>query len=343
MNPSRSVYVPTIIVTLLLAGLACSSKSKDDAGQKDSGTGDSQSVCTQSCDDGHDCTVDTCVSNKCQHSIGPKAGATACLSGQYCTLDSGCVAAPACSTADQCVADWKDDACKVNIKCEAASSVCTFDLLDKDGDGHSPKICGGDDCNDNNASIHPGAAEKCNGVDDDCDGVVDEDDGSTPLCGKLSVCTNGTCTCKPEFVCGTTCTDVSTDPGNCGSCGHSCGTNTGAEWICVSGQCQCSGDACGTVCTVLQSDNANCGACGTVCAALDVNSWCQTGQCGRHCMETMSLTCSSNEVCRYTSANGSECIPDPCPGQALSCDAPCNADNNCAPCNAWGRGNLRCQ
>ena len=30
------------------------------------------------------------------------------------------------------------------------------------------------DCNDSNSAVHPGAAEKCNGRDDDCDGLVDE-------------------------------------------------------------------------------------------------------------------------------------------------------------------------
>jgi len=30
------------------------------------------------------------------------------------------------------------------------------------------------DCNDASAAVHPGAAETCNGIDDDCDGLVDD-------------------------------------------------------------------------------------------------------------------------------------------------------------------------
>ena len=45
------------------------------------------------------------------------------------------------------------------------------DCADIDGDGYV--TCDGD-CDDHNAAVHPGAAETCNGIDDDCDGHVDE-------------------------------------------------------------------------------------------------------------------------------------------------------------------------
>ena len=45
-------------------------------------------------------------------------------------------------------------------------------LSDSDGDGFRPAD---GDCKDTDASIHPDAAETCNGLDDDCDGETDED------------------------------------------------------------------------------------------------------------------------------------------------------------------------
>lgn len=43
---------------------------------------------------------------------------------------------------------------------------------DRDGDGFDAPFCGGDDCNDGDASVHPGAEEVLeDGLDQDCDGV----------------------------------------------------------------------------------------------------------------------------------------------------------------------------
>ena len=46
---------------------------------------------------------------------------------------------------------------------------------DIDGDGYSD-----DDCDDANASVFPGAAEKCDGLDNDCDEVVDDEAVDAP-------------------------------------------------------------------------------------------------------------------------------------------------------------------
>ncbi len=76
-----------------------------------------------------------------------------------------------------------DDNCDGNI-----DDLTAWYYPDDDGDGygapvgeelsacdaHPGYVTNNQDCDDGNASVHPGASEVCNGIDDDCDGSVDE-------------------------------------------------------------------------------------------------------------------------------------------------------------------------
>jgi hypothetical protein len=107
------------------------------------------------CDDGNECTIDTCLppDGRCSHTPSPDGAA--CDDWNDCTIDDTC-----------------------------SDGVCwPGDPLDSDGDGYPAEQCGGTDCDDGDREIHPGIIEGAagspmcsDGIDNDCDTHTDDSD-----------------------------------------------------------------------------------------------------------------------------------------------------------------------
>ncbi|MGH3264334.1 MAG: hypothetical protein ACRDNS_20330, partial [Trebonia sp.] len=91
---------------------------------------------------------------------------------------------------------------------------------------------------------------------------------SRPYCKRE--CPDGQTKCQDG------CTDLQSDPKNCGTCGHVC---VGGSH-CANGHCAVCGELyptlCGTDCTDTSVDSSNCGSCGHVCGDRQT---CQQGVC----------------------------------------------------------------
>jgi hypothetical protein len=122
--------------------------------------------------------------------------------------------------------------------------------------------------------------------------------------------------CKARYgldTCADGCVNLSTDPDNCGSCGHWC--RSGER--CLNGRCSDFG-----------SDPSNCGGAGNVCPA---GAPCIEGYCSAlGCLDSAMTAC--NNTCTRTRNDPANCgtCGNACPsGQACS-------SGNCSACPAAG-------
>ncbi|QQR91473.1 MAG: hypothetical protein IPJ88_07045 [Myxococcales bacterium] len=192
----------TDCVSLVCSGQACQAATcSDGVLNQDESDVDCGGSCGPNCSDGQDCSQATdCVSLVCS---GQACQAATCSDGvlnqDESDVDCGGSCGPNCVFGSGCLSngDCISNVCTINI-CQAL----TF-YLDSDGDGYgdlsnptqADTLPAGyannsSDCNDGDNGIHPGAAELCDGSDNDCNvGTLDGSD----QCAANESCDGSNC------------------------------------------------------------------------------------------------------------------------------------------------------
>ena len=127
---------------------------------------------------------------------------------------------------------------------DGIGDACDPCIMDMDYDGYGMGTsCLGSDCNDADASIHAGAAEICDQIDNNCDGQIDEGDVCAPQCPD----NDGDGFSTAGGVCGTSdCNDADDD------------VHPGAEELCNGADDDCDGITDeGNVCDYYDDDDAD--------------------------------------------------------------------------------------
>jgi hypothetical protein len=240
--------------------------------------------------------------------------------GRFC--GRSCEAAE-CPTGYECLEVVRDD--RTRLQCRNAQNYCSS-CLDEDGDGYGGGECAGADCDETNDQIHEGAAERCDGIDNDCDEAIDEDfdtqsdpahcggcgiacdfDGAEPRCVEAA-CALGPC--RPDRY------DLDGRADN--GCEYFCERSNGGEEACDGADNDCDGELDEGF--DFLSDPDHCGGCGRACAFPNAVAACVEGDCAIAACDELRYDIDRDPAngCEYTCVitnNGVE-----------ACD---NIDNNC--------------
>jgi len=90
-----------------------------------------------------------------------------------------CVANSDCSDSDPCT---------MMERCDLSVHACRSVPLDSDGDGFPPLVCGGTDCDDSDARVHPIQYPHC-GLsipDSNCNGIVDTNESPSQILARCA-------------------------------------------------------------------------------------------------------------------------------------------------------------
>ncbi|HLK36186.1 MAG TPA: hypothetical protein VKU41_05495 [Polyangiaceae bacterium] len=286
-----------------VCGTACTNKQTDAA---------NCGACGHACASGESCVAGVCTCPTGQTMCGGTCVDLSKDPSNCGTCGTSCAQLPHVST--------------TGLSC--AGSVCSYQCAAGYADcGNTGKGC----------TTPLGTATNCSACGVGCS-------GSTPACGPSGstyACDTGCSTGQSN--CSGTCTDVTSDPSNCGACGKTCPTGE----TCQASVCGCSTAAspnyCGTACTNTQTDNNNCGTCSHVCPSAQ---GCSGGTCV--CPSSTPTFCTSTNACVNTTTDsnncgscaaactvtGETCVSSACkcPSGEIVCAGACVMPNICGGC-----------